>query len=195
MKLIRRVAMLLPIFGILSLTPSTGTASAPSPDASTIQPADALGSLFLTPSDPSIDLATRNVLFLVGEDGDVLADVPVKIVFQYDNVCVCSDAVLEGRTNADGKFEFITAGGGHSGRRDAALVVADGVVLREFAVKSPDNNGASGDCIVNLPDLVALSACLGMDCIEAWDFDNDGAFGIGDIVLYGRSFSAQQSCH
>ncbi|MEZ4651639.1 MAG: hypothetical protein R3E97_23125 [Candidatus Eisenbacteria bacterium] len=194
MKSIHLLAILLPVLGLAALT--TGSAaSEPSPDASTIEPADALGSLFVTPSRPAIDPGTRNVLTLVGVDGDILADVPVKIVFESDAICVCSDAVLTGRTNADGQFEFITAAGGYSGTPGSALVVADTVILREFAVKSPDNDGASGDCVVRLPDLVALSACLERPCIEQWDFDNDGVFGLGDLILYGRSFASQQHCN
>lgn len=178
----------------VGMTPPALADGVPTATNTTLYPADALGSLFMTPSSPSIDPATRNVIFLHDDAGSPLVGVEVKMSISSDAICICPDAVLSGTTNADGTFEFITAGGGYDARQNAAVVYADGIVVRKFAIKSPDFNGQSGDCLANLPDLVALSSCLESPCVVAWDFDNTGGFELGDVVLYGRSFVGGQSC-
>ncbi len=109
---------------------------------------------------------------------------------------ICPGAVLSGVTNPAGRVRLSLFGGGCTESMPlAAVIKVGGMVVRSYDnIKSPDYNGAAGDGAVDLSDLVAFtSAFLGApgDC---HDYDNDEVTGLSDLVLFGPSFMAGNSC-
>ncbi|MEZ4650541.1 MAG: hypothetical protein R3E97_17500 [Candidatus Eisenbacteria bacterium] len=181
----------------LALCGSVAQANIPDPGFCTVTPADALGGLVVAPLDPVALAATINTINVRNDQNAPIPNAAVTIEFS-NAISLCSATVTSGTTDANGDVTLTLGGGGCA--HVVALsgqVKANGVTIRNYEnVKSPDYDGAAGDLVVNLSDLVVFSAeFLGSNPAECHDYDNNGATNLGDLVVFSPAFVNPNTCN
>jgi hypothetical protein len=163
----------------------------------TVSPADALNGVVLVPGRPSPRPATLETVTVLTPGGAPVVGATVDLILGGAGTYACPGAVLTGVTNAAGQVTLRTFGGGHvSSTPGAAVVRVDGVVVRDYHnAKSPDFDGASGDGVVDLRDLIAFAgSMLGTAPADWHDYDNNGATDVGDLIIFGDAFLRGSHC-
>jgi opacity protein-like surface antigen len=184
------------ILGV-ALCSSAAFATVPSPVFCTVIPADDLGGLFLAPSSPAPAPASINVVTVRNSSNNVIENATVVVTLTAANV-VCGSTVLTGTTDAAGQVSLTLGGGGcaHSVPL-SGVVKANGITIRAYEnVKSPDYDGAAGNLNVELPDLITFAAeFLGAPGTgTCHDYNNDDTTGLPELVLFGPTFTAPNTC-
>ena len=172
---------LLPALAILALAVSTSFSQ--SVVNSSVIPCDALGGVIVCPDMPNPIPATKVTVVVRDAGNNPMPNVPVNLGFGSGAINVCPGAILSGVTNANGEAFLLLAAGGCDQNPSAAKIVANGIPLRTFVVKSPDFDGAGGDKSVNLADLASFSS--GVPC---HDYDNNGTVGLSDLIVFAQAF-------
>ena len=186
-----------PLFVLFALAlVSSAASSAPQgplyPPFCSVSPCDALGGVVICPDSPS-PIPVSVVTVTVRDKGNnPLPAAAVAVVFGPGNLCLCPSMVYHAVTDNQGMATLTLRGGGCvQGQSDACLFLANGVIFRNFEnVKSPDWDGTSGNCSVNLADFVRFAG--GSDlCV---DFHNVGGIDLSDIVTFISGFTPSHHC-
>jgi hypothetical protein len=180
----------------LALSGSVALAEVPDPQFCEVVPADNLGGLVLCPDVPAPIPSTINTITVRNSSNNPIANASVVVTIAASHF-ICGSTVLTGTTDGAGEVVITLGGGGCSHNVPlSGLVKAQGVTIRDFSnVKSPDYDGASGDGLVNLTDLVPFSAEF-TDAApnECHDYDNNGDTALPDLVIFSLPFSNPNSC-
>jgi hypothetical protein len=185
----------------LALVSSTAMADVPDPAQCTVQPADALGGLFVCPrvstgGDPNPLAETINTVTVKNSGGVAIANASVQILLTALNPA-CAGAVLTGTTNASGICTItVSASGCADGVPSAGVVKANGVTIRSFVnAKSADYDGGAGNGFVNLSDLIDFAKQFnGVNPPVCHDYTNDNLCNLSDLVVFGKAFSTGKKC-
>jgi hypothetical protein len=180
----------------LALCGSVAHAAIPSPGNCEVHPADDLNGLVVAPLDPAALPATINTITVRNNVNAPIENSAVTVEFS-GAINVCAATVLAGVSNAAGQVVLTLGGGGCANNVALSGVVkASGVTIRSYAnVKSPDYDGAGGDKVVNLSDLVIFSnEFLGSVPAECHDYDNNGSTNLADLVIFSPAFVNPNSC-
>jgi hypothetical protein len=183
--------------GAVALCASVSMANIPDPANCTVQPSDALDGIVVAPLDPAPLPATVNTINVRNNVNAPIAGASVTVEFS-GAINVCTATVLAGTTNASGDVVLtLGAGGCANNIALSGVVKANGVTIRAYPnVKSPDYDGAGGDKIVNLSDLVIFSSeFLGSIPAECHDYDNNGATNLADRVIFSPAFVNPNTCN
>lgn len=175
----------------LALCSSMALATVPYPPYCVVSPCDALNGVVLCPDNPSPITASIVNMTIRNQSNNVIPSANVNITFGAGPFCFCNTMVYNTTTNANGYAQLTLRGGGclHN-VADAAVIRANGVLVRGYRnAKSPDWDGAAGNCVVGLADLVRFAS--GDIC---FDFDNTGTVGLADFVLFAAGFSPGHTC-
>ena len=181
----------------VALCASVSMANIPVEANCSVQPADALNGFVVAPLDPAPLDATVNTINVRNEANAPIPDAAVTIEFS-GAINVCTSTVLAGVTDASGDVVLtLGAGGCANNVALSGVVKANGVTIRSYAnVKSPDYDGAGGDKIVGIGDLVIFSnEFLGSSPAECHDYDNNLTTGIGDLIIFSEAFVAPSTCN
>jgi hypothetical protein len=180
----------------LALSASLAAADVPDPAFCEVQPSDALNGSVLCPQSPFPIPSSINTITVRNS-----SNVPIpnaSVVWQFTALNnICPTTVLTGNTNGIGELTLTLGGGGCAHNVPSASVVkANGVTIRAYSnAKSPDYDGASGDGVVNLADLIKFSnEFLGVDPSECHDYDNNGDTNLGDLIIFSTPFVNSNSC-
>jgi hypothetical protein len=182
--------------GAVALFSSVSMAAIPDPANCSVTPGDALNGLVVAPLDPAPLPATINTINVRNNVNAPIPDAVVTVEFS-GAVTTCAATVLAGVTDANGDVVLTLGGGGCANNVALSGVVkTNGVTIRAYAnVKSPDYDGASGDLVVNLSDLVVFSGeFLGAAPAECHDYDNNGSTNLGDLVVFSPAFVNPNTC-
>ncbi len=182
---------------ILSLwaLPVSVRAELPSNNTS-VQPADALNGLVLAPLDPVPAPASVNVITVRSSSNAPIPGATVEVIVSSAN-SLCAATVMTGVTDALGEVTITLGGGGCSnGTALSGLIKANSVTVRSYDnVKSPDFDGAGGDLVVNLSDLVDFSnEFLGSAPSDCHDYDNNSSTDLSDLIIFSPTFVNPNSC-
>jgi len=181
----------------LALCSSAAFAITPDPLFCTVDPADALDGLFLAPSSPAPVAASVNTITVRNGSNNVIPNAAVVVTLTASNT-VCGSTVLTGTTDAAGQVTLTLGGGGCVDDVPLSGVVkANGITIRAYEnVKSPDFDGAGGDLVINLGDLVSFAGeFLGpAGSGTCHDYNNDNTTGLPELVLFGPTFTTPNSC-
>lgn len=180
----------------LALCSSMALADVPSEANSSVQPADALNGVVCCPNIPSALAASVNTITVKNDSNQPIANASVVVLLTAANN-ICPAAVLTGTTNASGIVTItVAAGGCADGVPSAAVIKANGVTFRQYAnCKSPDYDGAAGNGLCNLADLIAFSAEFNaLNPAGCHDYTNDSATNLSDLIIFGEGFSGAKHC-
>ena len=181
----------------LALCGSVANANIPDPANSTVQPSDALDGMIVAPLNPTPLPATVNTINVRNNVNAPISGAAVTVEFS-GAINLCAATVLAGVTDASGNVVLTLGGGGCANNIALSGVVkANGVTIRSYPnVKSPDYDGAGGDLVINLSDLVIFSnEFLGSIPAECHDYDNNGSTNLADLVIFSPGFVAPNSCN
>lgn len=175
----------------LALCSSMALATVPYPPYCTVVPCDALNGVVMGPDSPSPIPASIVNMTIRNQSNNVIPSAAVNITFAAGPFCFCNTMQYNTTTNANGWAQLILRGGGCLRNTDQAAVIrANGSIVRNYRnAKSPDWDGANGNCVVNLPDYVRFVA---RDLCH--DYDNNGNVDLADVVLFTAGFSPGHSC-
>ena len=185
----------------LALSSTIVLADVPDPAQCTVQPADALGGLYVCPGvstggDPNPLPETVNTVTVKNSGGTAIANASVQVLFTASNP-VCAGAVLTGTTNASGVTTItLKASGCADGIPSAGVVKANGVTIRSYInAKSSDFDGGAGNGFVNLSDLIDFSKQFnGINPPTCHDYTDDNFCNLSDLVIFGKAFSTGKKC-
>jgi hypothetical protein len=175
---------------LLALSLSVAAAGPPAPAQCSVMPADALDGMVVCPDSPSPIPASTTTIIIRDAAGAPVANAQVQIQLA-GGIRLCNTSVLTGVTDSAGRLVLTLRGGGCvANTPDAAVVTADGVVIRRYRnVKSPDFDGATADGVVSLFDFVRF---VGGDLFHS--YDNDGQICLSDVVIFFSAFEPGNSC-
>jgi hypothetical protein len=175
---------------VLALCSSVAFATVPDPAQCDVVPGDALNGLVIAPDSPSPIPATVYTVTVRNSSGDPIPSADVSIEFGA-GISICNTAVHNVPADGNGVAIVTLRGGGClNGIANAGVVKANGVPIRNYNnVKSPDFDGAAGDGIVNVVDLVFYKS--GDLC---HDYDNSGFVNVVDLVIFAGAYLPQHSC-
>ena len=176
----------------LALCSSMALATVPYPPNCVVAPCDAFQGAVLCPDTPSPIPASVVTLTIRNQANNPIANAAVNVTFGTGPLCVCPTMVFNTTTNGSGIATLTLRGGGCIQNTDLACVFrANGVVVRDFLnLKSPDWDGAAGNCIVNLADLVRFAP--GTDL--CFDFNNNGLVQLDDVVIFVSGYTPAHHC-
>lgn len=174
----------------LALCSSVALATVPDPPKCTVSPSDALGGVVLCPDQPSAIPSSIINMTIRNSSNNPIANAAVNISFA-SGLCFCQTMVYNTTTNGSGQATLTLRGGGClRGVTDAAVIRANGVVIRSYSnAKSPD--WAPGcDRRVDLGDLIRFTPRTDL----CFDFDNNGAVDLGDVIIFTSGYTPAHSC-
>jgi hypothetical protein len=176
----------------LALCSSMALATVPYPPNCVVAPCDGLLGVVWCPDNPTPISNSVVTLTIRNQANNPIANAAVNVTIGAGPTCTCASMVFNTTTNAQGVATLTLRGGGCIRNTDLACVFrANGVVVRDFQnLKSPDWDGASGNCTVNLADLVRYA--LGTDL--CFDFNNTGAVDLGDLVIFVSGYTPSHHC-
>lgn len=176
----------------LALCSSMALATVPYPPNCSVD-ADALSGVVLCPDVPSVIPQSIVNMTIRNQANNPIANAAVNIQFAAGPMCFCTSMNYNTTTDASGKASLTLRGGGcMRGVTDAAVIRANGVVVRTYSnAKSPDWDGAAGNCTVNLADAVRF---VGPPTDLCFDFASDGSKDLGDVVVFTAGFTPGHSC-
>jgi len=175
----------------LALCSSMALATVPYPPYCTVSPCDALNGVVMGPDNPTVIPASIVNMTIRNSSNNVIPSASVNFTLGAGPFCVCNTMQFNTTTNNQGYAQLILRAGGCLRNVDQAAVIrANGSIVRNYRnAKSPDWDGAAGNCLVNLADLVRFVA---RDLCD--DYDNNGNVDLGDAVIYTSGFSPAHSC-
>jgi len=176
----------------LALCSSLAMATVPYPPNCVVSPCDALLGVVWCPDNPSPIANSIVTLTIRNQANNPIANAAVNVAFGTGPLCVCGTMVYNTTTNSSGVAVLTLRGGGCIKNTDLACVFrANGVVVRDFQnLKSPDWDGAAGNCLVNLSDLVVYAR--GNDL--CFDFNNNGILDITDFSIFASAYTPAHHC-
>lgn len=175
----------------LALCSTMAFATVPYPPYCVVSPCDALNGVVLGPDSPSPIPSSIVNMTIRNQSNNVIPSASVNITFGAGPFCFCNTMQYNTTTNANGYAQLTLRGGGCLNNVDQAAVIrANGSIVRNYRnAKSPDFDGAAGNCVVNLPDYIRFTA---RDVCH--DYDNNGSVNLADFVLFSSGFSPAHSC-
>ena len=160
----------------------------------TVIPADAINGVIAAPSASEPIPSSIEHITIRNEANQPMPNVTVHLELGTGTM-TCPGQSFNGVTDSEGRVDITVSGGGCiSNRDDACMIWANGVMIRNYRnAKSPDFDGARGDGVVGLADLVELwrEKTGGGSC---HDYDNDGDIDLSDIVVFSTAFSPGHRC-
>ena len=176
----------------LALCSSIALATVPSPPNCSVSPCDALGGAVMCPDVPGAIANSVVTLTIRNQANNPIANAAVNVTFGTGPLCICGTMVYNATTNASGVAVITLRGGGCiRNTANACVFVANGTIVRAYSnLKSPDWDGAAGNCTVNLGDLVVYAR--GTDL--CFDFNNTGAIDIADFQIFASGYSPSRHC-
>jgi len=166
------------------------------PAQCSVVPSDALNGVICSPALPSPLNESVNTITVRNSSGSPIFDASVVVLLTAANPA-CPNAVLTGITNNDGVVVITISAKGCSDLIPSACVIkANGVTIRSYVnCKSPDFDGAAGDGVVNLSDLLAFAREFnGVTPPGCHDYTNDGQTNLSDLIPFGAAFSTAKHC-
>jgi hypothetical protein len=175
---------------VLALCSSAAFATVPSDEYSECSPGDALNGLVICPDSPAPIPATVYTVTVRNGNQDPIPNASVSFEFA-PGISICTTAVHTVQADGSGVAVVTLRGGGClADIPEVGIVKANGVPIRRYAnVKSPDYDGAAGNGVVNLSDLVFYKS--GNTC---HDYDNNGVVNLSDLVIFAGGYSPLHSC-
>lgn len=180
----------------LAFCGTVAQADVPDPAFCSVAPGDALNGAYLVPQDGAFVSLSQNLVTVKNSAGNPISGSTVVFEFTALN-SLCPGGVFTGVTNGSGEVTITLSGGGcahvvFSG----AVVKASGVTIRDYQnAKSSDYDGAGGDGLVNVADLIKFSnEFLGIDANECHDYTNDGNTGVEDLIPFSTAFLGGNIC-
>lgn len=180
----------------LALSSSVVLADVPDPAQCSVTPSDALNGVIVCPNIPSALTESINTITVKNSSGAPIANASTVVLLTASNPA-CPAALLTGTTNASGVVTItIAASGCADGIPSACVVKANGVTIRSFVnAKSPDYDGAGGNGLVNLSDLIAFANEFnGINVPGCHDYTNDNLTNLSDLIPFGAAFSTAKHC-
>lgn len=180
----------------LALCSTIAMADVPDPSQCSVSPSDALLGVVCCPNIPSALTESINTITVKNASGTPIAGASTVVLLTASNPS-CPAAVLTGTTNASGIVTItVAASGCADGIPSACVVKANGVTIRSFInCKSPDFDGAGGNGLVNLADLIAFANEFnGITLPGCHDYTNDNATNLSDLIPFGSAFSTAKHC-
>ena len=183
---------------LLSAPDASADVTVPDPAHCSVTPCDGLGGVVLVPDLLTIAPAADIHVNVRNESNAPIMGWRVDCVFAAGTPC--PSAVLSGVTDSNGDVSFRFTGGGCIDQTSVVRIDVSSTEhvypIRSFdVVKSPDFDGASGDGIVNVADLVTFSSeFLGTSPAGCHDYDNTGETDLGDLVIFSPAFAAAAHC-
>ncbi|MFH1144974.1 MAG: hypothetical protein V1774_10565 [Candidatus Eisenbacteria bacterium] len=177
---------------------AVGAANATIPERTncSVTPCDTYGGLILSP-DYNIQLgmvmprpAAEFVVNVRNANNDPIPSAFVEVVLGTPgNHCLCIDAVLTGTTDVNGDATFNISGGGCTIGTNAARIIANSVEIRAYdAVRSPDYENGTSDCLVGLPDFGFFATNFGGFSEPCTDYNGSGQTELFDFSVFAQSF-------
>ena len=166
------------------------------PAGITVVPADQLSGVVCSPALPTPLTESVNTITVKNTSGGPVPDLSVVVLLTASNPA-CPGAVLTGTTNAAGITTITVAASGCSDFVPSACVIKiNGVTIRSYInCKSPDFDGASGNGLVNLADLIAFANEFnGVTLPGCHDYTNDNTTNLSDLIPFGSAFSTAKHC-
>jgi len=145
----------------------------------------------LAPDVPSPIPSSIGTLTIRNSNNQPINNAAVNITFG-SGLCYCATMNFNATTNAQGVATLTLRGGGCIDNvANAAVIRANGVIIRAYNnAKSPD--WAPGcDLRINLSDLLRQSP-LNDPC---HDYDNNGVQNLSDILLFTTGYTPAHSCN
>ena len=167
------------------------------PNCVEVQPWDDLNGAVVSPHSGTP--LTASVISILIRDPFVcqpMANAQVVVLLTSANP-VCPGAVLNATTDSQGRCTMtIAAGGCSDGQPSVCVIKANGVTMRAYInAKSPDFDGARGDGVVNLADLIVFAREFnGQDPAGCHDYTNDNLCNLSDLTIFGEAFSRALHC-
>lgn len=152
---------------------------------------DVLNGVILCPDEPGVINESVVLMTIRNQANNPMPDTYIIITFGQGPLCFCPSMSYTTMTDNEGHASLILRGGGClRGQDQAAVIRGNGSVVRDyFNVKSPDWDGASGNCLVNLGDVVRF-----VSHDPCFDFGNNGTVDLGDFVIFGAGYSPAHRC-
>jgi hypothetical protein len=181
---------LLSAFIGLALFSSLAMATVPDPPKCSVTPCDALNGVVLCPDQPSAIASSIVNMVIRNSSNNPINNAAVNISFG-SGLCFCASMVYNTTTNAQGQATLTLRGGGClTGVSGAAVIRANGVVVRSYSnAKSPDW-APNCDRRVDLGDLIRFAPRTDL----CFDFDNVGGVDLGDIIIFTSGYTPAHSC-
>jgi len=180
----------------LALCSTIAMADVPDPGQCSVSPSDALGGVVCCPNIPSALTESINTITVRNSGGTPISGASTVVLLTASNPA-CPAAVLTGTTNGSGVVTItVAASGCANGIPSACVIKANGVTIRSFTnCKSPDFDGAGGNGLVNLSDLIAFANEFnGITIPGCHDYTNDHATNLSDLIPFGSAFSTAKHC-
>ena len=191
-----RVALLLLLVVPLLGSSTPGASSVPDPDYCTVLPMDQMDipRIIGVPSEEGSSDATLHI-WIRAFGGQEIEDAYVEVLFNgscHGDLCICDAASFTGYTGGGGYIAINAQLGGCCREMSAAIVLAEGVGIRMVDyVVSPDWDGASGNCRVELEDFIVFSAYFGQPSgVTCADYTGDEVCNLDDFIVFGRTWAA-----
>jgi len=179
---------------VLALCSTAAVATVPFPNNCNVNPCDALNGVVSCPDSPAPIPASIVTLTIRNQANNPIQNAAVNLTLLTNTspICVCNTMVFNTTTNNSGQATMTMRYGGCIMNTDnAAVFRANGVVVRAYRnTKSPDWDGASGNCAVNLSDTVRFAPTTDL----CFDFDNDLDVDLADTVIFVSGLSPSHSC-
>lgn len=175
----------------LALFSSMALATVPYPPYCVVTPCDALNGVVMCPDTPAPIPASIVNMTIRNQSNNVIPNASVNITIASGPFCFCNTMVYNTTTNNQGYAQLtLRAGGCLQNVDQAAVIRSNGAIVRNYRnAKSPDWDGAAGNCRVDLADylrFVARDLCH--------DYDNTGVVDVSDFVLFASGFSPGHIC-
>ena len=162
----------------------------------TVVPSDQLHGVVCSPASPTPLTESINTITVKNGGGAPIPNASVVVLLTARNPA-CPGAVLTGTTNASGIVTITIAASGCADATPSACVIkGNGVTLRSFVnCKSPDFDGAGGNGVVNLADLISFANEFNGNSVSGChDYTNDNETNLSDLIPFGSAFSTAKHC-
>lgn len=180
----------------LALCASMAAAEVPDPLNSSVDPCDDLEGMLVSPRLPAPAPASV-ITVTVRNSSNAPINNSAVVVELGPSIELCGSTVLTGSTNTSGVV-VLTLGGGGCAHQVAlsGIVRASGIAIRTYDnVKSPDYDGVGANLAVTIADFTQFSGEFGGSLPSAChDYDNNGATGLSDLIIFGDPFQDAASC-
>jgi hypothetical protein len=190
---------LIALVGLALLSGAT-YASVPDPDQCSVIPPDNMAAERLIGVPATIGQSAANLTITIrASDGTAINNAYVEVILNPtcnnpDPLCVCNVGVFTGYTAPSGNLTLNMKYGGCCQDVSSAIIMAEGTPIRHYdIIVSPDYNGVSGNCAVQLADFVYFSGRYGQSNVPCSNFSGDAAEActLADFVtfagVYGKT--------
>jgi hypothetical protein len=181
----------------LALLSGAAYASVPDPDMCSVTPPDNMSAQRLIGVPYTSGSAAANLdIYIRSSDGAPISNAYVEVILNPscndpDPLCVCNNGVFTGYTSVTGYLRLNMKFGGCCRDLSSAIIKAEDTPIRAYdIVVSPDYNGATGNCAVQLADFVYFSGNYG-DCgVPCSNFSGDAAecCNLPDFVTFASTY-------